>query len=243
VTDFHPGSPLVLATGPDDDGVAVLTLNRPEKKNALSIALREEAVAILGRLADDEALRVLIITGSGGCFSAGFDLREFAVTEVHGPFRCLPGDADTRPVITTSLSTDSPCLPSQVSGLPAGWRPVGHDSRRHPHPQSVIKQTHAAPPAAATGDLTIRMKWLRRISVIIWIFTWRIIYLEIFRWHHMTKSLRFNPPPPLPGTDIRPKAGAPLIAVCVGAVAAPLVFVTATVVERVRGGDGGTADE
>ena len=48
MTDFHPGPPLVLASGPDDDGVAVLTLNRPEKKNALSIALREEAVAILG---------------------------------------------------------------------------------------------------------------------------------------------------------------------------------------------------
>ena len=81
VTDFRPGSPLVLADGPDDDGVAVLTLNRPEKKNALSIALREEAVAVLGRLADNAALKVLIITGSGGCFSAGFDLREFAVTD------------------------------------------------------------------------------------------------------------------------------------------------------------------
>jgi enoyl-CoA hydratase/carnithine racemase len=80
VTDFRPG-PLVLASGPDGDGVAVLTLNRPEKKNALSIALREEAVAILGRLAGDEALKVLVITGSGGCFSAGFDLREFAVTD------------------------------------------------------------------------------------------------------------------------------------------------------------------
>jgi enoyl-CoA hydratase/carnithine racemase len=79
VTDFRPG-PLVLASGPDGDGVAVLTLNRPEKKNALSIGLREEAVAILSRLADDEALKVLVITGSGGCFSAGFDLREFAVT-------------------------------------------------------------------------------------------------------------------------------------------------------------------
>jgi hypothetical protein len=79
------------------------------------------------------------------------------------------------------------------------------------------------------------VKWLRRISGIIWIFTWRTIYLEIFRWHHMTKSLRFNPPPPPPGTDIRPRPGAPLIAVCAGAVAAPLVFVAATVVERVRG--------
>jgi enoyl-CoA hydratase/carnithine racemase len=80
MTDFHPGPP-VLASGPDGDGVAVLTLNRPEKKNALSIALREEAVAILGRLADDEAVKALVITGSGGCFSAGFDLREFAVTD------------------------------------------------------------------------------------------------------------------------------------------------------------------
>ena len=80
MTDFPPASPLVLVSGPDD-GVAVLTLNRPEKKNALSIALREEAVALLGRMAADEAVKALVITGSGGCFSAGFDLREFAVTE------------------------------------------------------------------------------------------------------------------------------------------------------------------
>jgi len=80
MTDFHPGPP-VLASGPDGDGVAVLTLNRPERKNALSIALREEAVAILGRLANHEAVKALVITGSGGCFSAGFDLREFAATD------------------------------------------------------------------------------------------------------------------------------------------------------------------
>ena len=71
----------MLASGPDDDGGAVITLNRPEKKNALSIALREEVVALLGRMAGDEALKALVITGSGGNFSAGFDLREFAVTD------------------------------------------------------------------------------------------------------------------------------------------------------------------
>jgi len=81
MTDSRPGPPPVLVSGPDDNGLAVLTLNRPEKKNALSIALREEAVAILGRLASDDALKVLVITGSGGCFSAGFDLREFTVTD------------------------------------------------------------------------------------------------------------------------------------------------------------------
>jgi hypothetical protein len=77
------------------------------------------------------------------------------------------------------------------------------------------------------------MKWLRRISVIAWVFCWYTIYREIFQWHHMTKSLRFDPPP-LPGSDTPPKAGLPLIAVCAGAVAAPLVFLTATVLERVR---------
>ena len=78
------------------------------------------------------------------------------------------------------------------------------------------------------------MKWLRRISGIVWIFSWYTIYREIFRWHHMTKSFRFNPPPPLPGTDIPPKAGIPLIAVRLASVAAPLVFLTATMMERAR---------
>jgi hypothetical protein len=91
----------------------------------------------------------------------------------------------------------------------------------------VIDQIHDT--ASATGNQT--MRWLRRVSGIVWIFSWYTIYLEIFRWHHMTKSLRFNPPPPLPGTDIQPRPGAPLIAVCLGSVAAPLVFLTATIMD------------
>ena len=100
----------------------------------------------------------------------------------------------------------------------------------------VIDQTHAA--VSATGNLA--MRWLRRVSGIVWIFSWYTIYLEIFRWHHMTKTLRFNPPPPLPGTDIQPRPGAPLIAVCLGSVTAPLVFLTATMIERIRARPGNT---
>jgi hypothetical protein len=81
-----------------------------------------------------------------------------------------------------------------------------------------------------------RLRW---ISAAVWIFSWRVIYLEIFRWHHMTRTLRFNPPPPPPGTDLRPKAGLPLIAVCTCAVAAPLVFLMTVVAERVRAGSSG----
>ena len=69
--------PLVAVDRPAD-GVALLTLNRPSRKNALSIALRDEASDALESLAADAACRVVVITGSGNTFSAGFDLGEFA---------------------------------------------------------------------------------------------------------------------------------------------------------------------
>jgi enoyl-CoA hydratase len=59
------------------DGVALLTLDRPDKKNALSIALRDEMSDALDRLAGDESVKVVVITGAGDTFSAGFDLKEF----------------------------------------------------------------------------------------------------------------------------------------------------------------------
>ena len=65
-----------------DDGVAVLTLQRPEKKNALSIALRDQMSDALDGLAADEACRVVVITGAGDVFSAGFDLEEFKSPEL-----------------------------------------------------------------------------------------------------------------------------------------------------------------
>ncbi len=65
---------LVLLTGPDEHGTAVLTLNRPAKKNAMPVAMRDRASALLDRLAADNAVKALILTGAGGSFSAGFDL-------------------------------------------------------------------------------------------------------------------------------------------------------------------------
>ena len=59
-----------------DDGVATVTLNRPEKKNALNPALNEEVVSVLDRLRYDPAAQVLVITGAGDSFCAGMDLKE-----------------------------------------------------------------------------------------------------------------------------------------------------------------------
>ena len=55
-------------------GIAWLTLNRPEKKNALSIALLAELAAILRSLAEDEKIRCIVTTGAGDSYSSGRDL-------------------------------------------------------------------------------------------------------------------------------------------------------------------------
>jgi len=68
---------LVLCSG-SVGGVVTLTLNRPERKNALSIALRDELSDHLARLAHDVTVKVVVVTGAGDTFSAGFDLGEFA---------------------------------------------------------------------------------------------------------------------------------------------------------------------
>jgi enoyl-CoA hydratase len=58
-------------------GCARITLDRPEKRNALSVQLRDEVSRALDDLAGDEDLKVVVVTGAGDYFSAGFDLREF----------------------------------------------------------------------------------------------------------------------------------------------------------------------
>jgi enoyl-CoA hydratase/carnithine racemase len=72
---------LVLRKAPED-GVVTLTLNRMEKKNALSIALRDELSDALDDLAGDEAVKTVVVTGAGDVFSSGFDLREFQQPEL-----------------------------------------------------------------------------------------------------------------------------------------------------------------
>ena len=60
------------------DGAAVLTLNRPDKRNALSRALREEIVEQLDALEKSEGVRAVVLTGAPPAFCAGFDRSELA---------------------------------------------------------------------------------------------------------------------------------------------------------------------
>jgi enoyl-CoA hydratase/carnithine racemase len=62
------------------DEVLVITLNRPEVKNAIDSALSLGVLDALTRLDADDRLRVGVLTGAGGTFCAGMDLKAFAVS-------------------------------------------------------------------------------------------------------------------------------------------------------------------
>jgi enoyl-CoA hydratase/carnithine racemase len=59
-----------------DPPAARITLNRPEKRNALSLELMEEVIAALGELAKDAEVRGIVVEGAGPVFSSGHDLGE-----------------------------------------------------------------------------------------------------------------------------------------------------------------------
>src|SRR4051812_37350023 len=60
-----------------EDGVATVTLDRPARRNALSIALRDELSEQLAAWARAPDVRIVIVTGAPPAFCAGFDLQEF----------------------------------------------------------------------------------------------------------------------------------------------------------------------
>jgi trans-feruloyl-CoA hydratase/vanillin synthase len=67
------------------DGITWVTLNRPEKRNAMSPALHEEMDNALFELEDDPDTKVVILRGAGGNFSAGQDLKEFFRANENNP--------------------------------------------------------------------------------------------------------------------------------------------------------------
>jgi enoyl-CoA hydratase/carnithine racemase len=61
-----------------DDKVAVVTLNRPAQRNAMTLAMWRDVARIFNELGDDAGVRAIILTGAGGNFSVGADVAEFA---------------------------------------------------------------------------------------------------------------------------------------------------------------------
>ena len=60
----------------DDAGVVILTLNTPQNRNALSLAMIETLIAALDEIASDDKARVVVLAGAGPALSGGHDLKE-----------------------------------------------------------------------------------------------------------------------------------------------------------------------
>ena len=70
-----------------DNGILIITINRPEAKNAMTKAASEGIAAALDQLDADDSLRVGILTGAGGTFCSGMDLKGF----LRGESPSVPG--------------------------------------------------------------------------------------------------------------------------------------------------------
>src|SRR5262245_41030932 len=80
------------------DGVARITLNRPQVANALNQAMLEEIGRALDEAEDDANVRALIVQGAGSAFSSGFDLKEQAE-------RRPSGVSDWEPILRRNFET------------------------------------------------------------------------------------------------------------------------------------------
>lgn len=64
-----------------DGGVLHLSLNRPEKRNAMNLAMVEEILAVFDSVSNDRAVRTVVIRGAGGHFCAGGDISDMNIDE------------------------------------------------------------------------------------------------------------------------------------------------------------------
>ena len=132
----------------DRDGIAFITLNRPERLNAMN----EEMWAELGRVWDafaaDEGLRVAVVSGAGDrAFSTGMDLKE----------RAVAGDPRAREFWTSALARDpgrrEPVWKPMIAAVHGYCLASGHRDRpvlRHPHLQ---RGRHLRPAGDKAGVL------------------------------------------------------------------------------------------
>jgi len=101
-----------------DGEIAIITLNRPEKRNALNAAMREGLWAAWRRFESEPGLRVAILTGAGDkAFCAGIDLAEFAETGLGTP------PPNFLPVLGENITVSKPTI-AAVNGVAyaGGWR-------------------------------------------------------------------------------------------------------------------------
>jgi 2-(1,2-epoxy-1,2-dihydrophenyl)acetyl-CoA isomerase len=99
-----------------DQGIAKITLNLPEVRNALSVEIRLGLGEMFKKLGQEEAVKAIILTGSGKAFCAGGDIRTMeGETAVSGRLRLKRGHG----LIKTMLGLEKPII-GAINGIAAG---------------------------------------------------------------------------------------------------------------------------
>ena len=102
------------------DGVATLTLNRPESMNSLSVELKEALGTAVDEVARDASVRAVVLTGNGRGFCVGQDLREHvALLEAGDPAPLDTVTVHYNPIVTHLVGMPKPVI-AAVNGMAAG---------------------------------------------------------------------------------------------------------------------------
>jgi enoyl-CoA hydratase/carnithine racemase len=97
------------------EGVAILTLNRPQAKNALEPGLRDALIAQLTQAREDDSVRAVVLTGAGGDFCSGGDVRGMNNgPQTHDQLRA--GMASYHPMVLALQQLDKPLI-AAVDGV------------------------------------------------------------------------------------------------------------------------------
>jgi enoyl-CoA hydratase/carnithine racemase len=102
-----------------DDHIAVITLNRPERLNAMSNEMKTELVAALRKFIDDDSAWVAVLTGTGRGFCAGRDLKSQAAGISQGDGKMRPLTYDSTYNMFGMTDTDKPIV-AAVNGFAIG---------------------------------------------------------------------------------------------------------------------------
>jgi 2-(1,2-epoxy-1,2-dihydrophenyl)acetyl-CoA isomerase len=111
-------SPVLLDVA---DGVATITLNRPDAMNSLDIATKVALLSALREVADDPDVRCVVLTGTGRAFCVGQDLKEHVELLQSGATDALFSTVDEHynPIVTTIVGMAKPVI-AAVNGIAAG---------------------------------------------------------------------------------------------------------------------------